>query len=53
MYVGTDMSSLVFDAYIAAEAAIKLAPKAVPITKDEALRIGEDFATLVRVRIEF
>jgi len=49
---GTDLSSIVYDASIAAEATVKLAPKASPITKEDALRTGAAFASLVREQID-
>jgi len=50
--IGSHLDSLVYDASVAAEALTKLTPKTIPITKDEALRVGEDFAALVRKRID-
>ena len=47
-----DLSTIVYDASIAAEATVKLAPKASPITKEDALKTGAYFATLVREKID-
>jgi len=44
--------SIIIDPVIAANAAFKLAKKITPITKEDALRIGNDFAALVRARID-
>ena len=51
-WVGADLSSLIYDASIAAEAVVKLVQKASPTTKEEALRTGAVFANLVRERID-
>ena len=50
--VCADLSSVVYDASIAAEAAAILASKASPITKEDALKTGADFALLVREQID-
>ena len=51
-HAGADLSTVVYDASIAADAEKKLAPKAHPITKDGALKVGAEFAALVRERID-
>jgi predicted nucleotidyltransferase len=45
-------SSIVFDPKLAAEVAYKLAQKTSPITKEKALEIGKDYATLIREQID-
>jgi len=49
---GVELGTLVFDRAIAKEAAIKLAPKTSAITRDEALKVGSDFAARVREWID-
>ena len=51
-YAGVELGNLIFNKDIAAEAAIKLAPKATAITRDEALKISTDFAARVRERVD-
>ena len=51
-YAGVDISNLTFDPVIAAEAAVKLAPKSSAITRDDALKIGGEFAARVRERVD-
>jgi predicted nucleotidyltransferase len=48
----TTHSPIVIDPNIAAEAAIRLAKKTSPITKENALAVGKDYAVLIRARID-
>jgi predicted nucleotidyltransferase len=50
--VDISVNSIIVDPAIAARAAMKLAIRTMPITKDEALRIGKDYATIVRNRVD-
>jgi len=45
-------NSIIFDPEIAAEAALRLTRKTSPITKEEALEVGKDYASLVRARVD-
>jgi len=49
---GASLDGIIYDERIAAEAALKLAPKTSPITREDALKIGGEFAYLVRERID-
>ena len=49
---GLDLSTIIFSPVIAAEAAIRFAPKAIAITKAEALYASKQFAEQVRKRID-
>jgi predicted nucleotidyltransferase len=51
-YAGVDISNLFFDPTVAAEAAVKLASKSSVITRDDALKIGGEFAARVRERVD-
>ena len=51
-HVGADLSTIVYDARIAAEAEKRHATKTQPITKNRALKIGAEFASLVREHID-
>ena len=51
-YAGADLSTLRIDPAIAEAAAIRLAPKSAPITKDEAVRTGKEFAARVRSELD-
>ena len=51
-YAGVDISNLAFDPAVAAEAAVKLAPKSSVITRDDALKIGGEFAARVRELVD-
>ena len=51
-HAGVELGALVFDKAIAKDAAIKLAPKTSAITRDEALKVGADFAARIRERVD-
>jgi predicted nucleotidyltransferase len=46
------VNSIIIDPAVAAKAVMKLTGKTIPITKDDALRIGRDYASIVRHRID-
>jgi len=50
--VDNPVYTIVFDPAIAENAAIRLAKKTSPITKEKALEVGKDYAALVRARID-
>ena len=50
--IGASLDGLIYDEQTAAEATLKLAPKTSPITRESALKIGGEFACLVRERID-
>jgi len=52
MQADLPINSIVFDPTVAAEASVRLAKKSSPITKENALRVGKDYAALVRTRVD-
>ena len=51
-HVGTDLSTIVYDTNIAAEAERRLARKTRPISRADALKTSAEFAALVRERVD-
>jgi predicted nucleotidyltransferase len=51
-YIGADLSTLVFDEAVAAEARVKLTPKTAAIKKEEAIYLCGKFANIVRKQVD-